>query len=829
MIMKKTELIKEVQNYLNGIETTIELEVPENADELEAFYYRTAKRLIIAFGLYRKNPIYWSDFLIALRDFLLVFETGLKFNQIVINDTNDYAIKKNDTTGEYFCTFQFPEGVIGDFAEKAFLRGVSEAGNRKKEEYNLMTDSLIYHLTGFKSFKSMSQKLAVYGALNTPDGYTTLVSLPTGGGKSLITQMLAYQSDGLTIVIVPTVSLADDQLIAAKRIIKRSNLDQEIYEYKSGVSITPILNGIQNRTARLLFISPEALMNNQAFEAVVKAANKQHYLKNIVIDEAHIVVDWGASFRVDYQCIEAWRRNLMLTNPSIRTLLLSATFENICIKILKKLFSDDGKKWIEVRCDALRHEPRYMVIRERSYKQKDKKTVELVQKLPHPMILYVAKPDDAERVRLLLGENGIHNVQTYTGLTKNDQREKLLKSWKANEFEIMIATSAFGVGVDKPDVRTVIHLYIPQNPNAYYQELGRGGRDQLPCLSVMCTYPDDINITFQRINKRVMTTEKIVGRWNSMYNNKSSIRSGGVIHMNTAIKPNYNAKDEWDDRPPSDADMNWNIYVLLLFRRYDLINIVSITNDKGIYIISVEIRNSVLISDGKAQDELIDRIRTEEWDYYNDAYRIMERAIKADDTACWSQMFFDTYDKIDEYCAGCNAHLLINNNDRGTFPLKRAIKVPTREVLADQKKIFENQDELVIIAGTDEKTDVLRYLDQLRVSCLIASEHMFEELQYFESNKSKKNTYLVGRSGARELLKKGNYYYISGIVAVLYSENQKEIWEMYRMVRQYLCHKLGIHVVHILSENVFISTVGKNITDFIEGRVITADILCEKQ
>lgn len=184
MIMKKTELIKEVQNYLNGIKTTIELEVPENADELEAFYYRTAKRLIIAFGLYRKNPIYWSDFLIALRDFLLVFETGLKFNQIVINDTNDYAIKKNDTTGEYFCTFQFPDGVIGDFAEKAFLRGVSEAGNRKKEEYNLMTDSLIYHLTGFKSFKSMSQKLAVYGALNTPDGYTTLVSLPTGGGKA---------------------------------------------------------------------------------------------------------------------------------------------------------------------------------------------------------------------------------------------------------------------------------------------------------------------------------------------------------------------------------------------------------------------------------------------------------------------------------------------------------------------------------------------------------------------------------------------------------------------------------------------------------------------
>jgi ATP-dependent DNA helicase RecQ len=156
-------------------------------------------------------------------------------------------------------------------------------------------------------------------------------------------------------------------------------------------------------------------------------------------------------------------------------------------------------------------------LKEKSYKNKDKKTIELVRKLPHPMIIYVARPVDAERIKELLAENGINNVYTYTGLTKNNQREQLLKDWKADKYEIIIATSAFGVGVDKPDVRTVLHLYIPQNPNAYYQELGRGGRDHLPCLSVLCTYPDDLKAAFQRINKRVMTTEKIVGRWDSMY------------------------------------------------------------------------------------------------------------------------------------------------------------------------------------------------------------------------------------------------------------------------------------------------------------------------
>ncbi len=575
-MMNKETIIEQMQQYLAGDITRPVFKVIAGMDDLQKFYCRTAKRLAIARELQKKSSDYQDDFLIALRDFLLVFETSIKIENIEIEDGNPYAIKKDNNTGKYFVTFQFPEGVSSELAEQAFMRNLVIEDFRKKD-YNLTTDSLIYSVTGFKQFKTMSQKMAVYGALNTPGGYTTLVSLPTGGGKSLITQMMAYQSDGLTVVVVPTISLADDQLIAAKQVIKRNTVEQEIFSYRSSVQIKPILNAIQNRTARLLFISPEALMNNQAFDNIIKVANKQHYMKNIVIDEAHIVVDWGASFRVDYQCLEAWRKRLLLTNPDIKTILLSATFESKCVDVLKKLFSD-GKRWIEVRCDALRHEPRYILLKENGYKNKDKKTIELVQKLPHPMIIYVARPDDAERIKKLLANHGIKNVCTYTGLTNNDLREQLLKGWKADKFEIMVATSAFGVGVDKPDVRTVLHLYVPQNPNAYYQELGRGGRDQLPCLSVMCIYADDLKFAFQRISKRVMTTEKIIGRWDSMYNNKSSIRDGAIIHINTGVRPNYHDKDEWDDRPVSDADMNWNIYVLLLFRRYDLIEIVDITN-----------------------------------------------------------------------------------------------------------------------------------------------------------------------------------------------------------------------------------------------------------
>lgn len=822
--MNKETIIEQMQLYMAGEIPEPDFEATAEMSNLQSFYCRTAKRLKIAYKLLRGNPCYQEDFLMALRDFLLVFETSLAVECIEIGEDNPYAIKKNASTGKYFANFQFPEGVPTELAEQAFMRNLPSEDLRRKE-YNLVTDSLIYSVTGFKQFKTMSQKLAVYGALNTPDGYTTLVSLPTGGGKSLITQMLAYQSQGLTIVVVPTVSLADDQLIAGKHIIKRDTVDQEIFAYKSGVSIGPILSAIQSQTARLLFISPEALMNNQAFDNVIKAANKLHYLRNLVIDEAHIVVDWGTSFRVDYQCLEAWRKKLLLTNPSIRTVLLSATFENKCVDVLKKLFSD-GSRWIEVRCDALRHEPRYILLKEKGYKNKENKMLELVRKLPHPMIIYVARPDDAERVKTLLAENAIRNVNTYTGLTNNDLREQLLKSWKANEFEIMVATSAFGVGVDKPDVRTVLHLYIPQNPNAYYQELGRGGRDQLPCLSVMCTYADDLKFAFQRINKRVMTTEKIIGRWDSMYNNKSSIRDGAIIHINTAIRPNYHEKDEWDDRPVSDADMNWNIYVLLLFRRYDLIDIIDITNDNGIYIFSIEIKNDLLRNEGVERTALLEQIRAEEWDYYNDAYLTMEKAIEHSEYECWSEMFFDTYDKVFEYCAGCNAHKNRNNGDAQAFPLKKNIKEPIIAVETDQKLLFESQSELVVFAKAEERAKVIDYLEQHRLACLVATGQQIKEIGYFEGVSNEKATYIVGPAGMKELLKKKNYYFISGMVAILYPDDENGIFEVYKLATQYLCQKSGIHVVHILGENTYFPALGKGIADLIEGRVVAAGTLC---
>ena len=345
-------------------------------------------------------------------------------------------------------------------------------------------------------------------------------------------------------------------------------------------------------------------------------------------------------------------------------------------------------------------------------------------------------------------------------------------------------------------------------------------------VSHMCTYADDLKFAFQRISKRVMTTEKIIGRWDSMFNNKLSIRDGAIIHINTAIKPNYHTKDEWDDRPVSDADMNWNIYVLLLLRRYGLIEIIDITNDNGIYIFSISIENVLLLNKGDEQTLLIEEIRSLEWAYYNNAYLTMERAITRSERECWSEMFFDTYDKVYEYCAGCNAHLRKNSGDTFAFPLKKSIKAPISVVEMDQKKIFESQDELIVLAGSEEKKKVIKFLESQRLSTLVASNSQLQEIDFYGSISDGKTLFVVNAGDLKELLKKGNYYFVSGMVAILYPDDENEVFEIYKLVTKYLQHKLGIHIVHILSENFFLPVIGKSIADVIEGRVVLANDIC---
>ncbi len=822
--MNKEEVTRQVESCLNGrcLPEDICKEILSNGDSKEAFLENTVKRLIRAFSLYRSNAMYRNDYLMALRDYLICFDTTIALDDGSSIDNNTFGIAYDNTEKRYFATYAFPEGVNEYFARTAFLK--EEIGVKQSTDANLVTDPFIYRLTGYKQFKSLDQKIGVYGALNTPDGYTTLISLPTGGGKSMVTQTLSYQKDGLTIVIVPTVSLALDQERVTKKVIKREQVDEEIFSYSSGVLAAPILKAIKDKTAKLLFISPEALLENPAFAETIKEANKNRYLKNIIVDEAHIVVDWGAGFRVDYQCLEAWRNMLLFSNPSLRTILLSATFEDKCVEILRNFFEIDGR-WIEIRCDALRHEPRYCVIREKTNHEKETKVIELVKKLPHPMIVYVARPVEAEHYKKILAEEGIRNVETFTGLTTGAQRRKLINEWVEDEFEIMIATSAFGVGVDKSDVRTVIHTYIPQNANTYYQELGRGGRDRLPCFSVMCLQPEDTTIGRDRITKKVLTAEKILGRWDSMYNNEKSKRfSNNRVYIDTSIKPNYADNDEFDDTPTSDADMNWNVYVLLFLRRYDMISILEVTLDSGHYMVLIEIVDDRLRSNDSALSDHIKAIREKEWRYYSDSYNAISNAVRSNCRDCISELFTDTYSKVFEYCAGCNAHEKVIVGDIPKFPLKSKIDEPLRHLSEEQLSVFGDASEAVVVTKEKEDLGLLKRLIAKGATVVILPDYYKDNEELLELD-IKNSILFIGLDEAFQLAKKRAFFFLSGLVVVLYPSDEKEIGEQYTVIKNVICDRPSTKVIHIVQKNAYVAEAGKHITELVDGPKIQANVI----
>ncbi|MFR3728289.1 DEAD/DEAH box helicase [Lacrimispora sp.] len=811
------------EKYINGTSSGSLTSISANASALESFYYNTVKRLLICFDKYKKNNASKDVFLCSLRNYLLVFQNEIRLDNEDIDPENEYGLMKN-VEGKYYANLDIPEYIDSDFVDQAYQRKNTNRTLPKQNDVFYGNNAFIYSLTHYKEFKSLEQKIAVFGALNTPEGYTTLVSLPTGGGKSLITQTMAYQKDGLTIVIVPTVSLAIDQVRNAKNNVKH-NADEEIFCYYSGIELVrknALKNAIKNETARLLFISPEALIRNNEFESMINEANSKKYLKNLIIDEAHIVIEWGDFFRVDYQCLEAWRKELLSINSQLRTVLLSATYTQTAVVKLKQMFVDNGK-WIEVRCDALRKEPRFVLVKAKSYMDKKKKMVELAKKLPHPMVIYINSPKEAEEIKKTLTAAGLNSLETFTGNTKSVERERIIKDWTDNKIDLMIATSAFGVGVDKADVRTVLHLYIPDTPNQYYQELGRGGRDGLTSLSVMCINPvDDIDSAYKRMNK-VLSADKIWGRWLSMYKSPTSSWFKGMVTLDTAVKPIYNATNEDDDA--SEIDIQWNVYVILLLRRHNMISIKSMIYDANneCYKIRVEILEDELRSESTKVPSTISEMRDNEATGFEREIKRIKNGIEYDEKICWSEMFYSTYDKVSIYCGGCGRHHYPESMEEGKFPLLLPVREPQKIISAELDKLCQSEKEVMVISEDDDYSILNRYLSAGVSIIVLEDTKMDDDFDLILNMDKRSNIMIMGMTEYKEFCKQASGYYVSGGVVALYNSGANKAYEFCNALRKY--RNEGIKLIHIVKEDFFIQKVQKPLSSVIEGPKIDSYIL----
>lgn len=804
--MTDHDIIHKVQDFFDNPNMRVNSTDLLNGDNVNT---AVAERMINAYQRFMSNQTFEKqiEFECSLRNFLLFLKTSVTIKDYNLLTPNCFGLKVNYSNDSIYANFELP-----NYVNETFVRTIFDNQQVQKVADDTaikVVNPYIYKLTKqkFMTFKSIEQQLAVIGALRVPAGYTAMVAMSTGGGKSLITQTVSYQYDnGLTIIIVPTISLMLDQQRNASSIIKPDN-KKEIMYYHSGCNVDELISALDKNLVRMLFISPEALIKNIRIQDSILKANSKGYLKNLVIDEAHIIIEWGASFRVDFQCLDSFKRLLVKDNPSLRTYLLSATFSKKVVDNLKMFYGDDDR-WIEIRLDALRKEPRFDIIKCNSYTEKHDRIKELVCKLPRPMIIYVNSPDDAEKVQHELAKVGFDNTRIFTGKTKSIDRERIINEWISDKFDLMIATCAFGVGVDKKDVRTVIHSYIPSSADQYYQECGRGGRDGLPCLSVMLYTDDDIKATMS-MTQKVLTVEKLCGRWFSMLNNrKTNIRLDSIV-IDTSVKPNYSDTDSFYV-DVNNADITWNVYVILLLRRARMIEITDVKYSDDRYIFNIKLIDKRIRFDCEQTIEIFNSIRDDESKSIYIEINELTSKLRRVGKSCWSSMFNDIYLLTEEYCAGCNNHNNIRSERGNHFPLKKPIFYPVSIPEGKLCDVMTGTKEMLIICEEDSYEIIQNLL--IDADIIIIPDESELAVRLLSCKIIKPTQYCMGYSEFFDLSRMNSYYYLSGNI-VFYIGDDQELAE--RVLN--ISHDKEYNRVYVVNSDFYIAKRNKNISELVNG------------
>ncbi|MDF0541185.1 helicase-related protein [Sphingobium sp. H39-3-25] len=451
-------------------------------------------------------------------------------------------------------------------------KGLDAAPEIAIPEESLRAEPWLWSLAdgSMRRWHSPAQKEACWQALTAPPGSTTLLGLPTGAGKSLSFQLAARFSAGVTIVVVPTTALAIDQYLAARSILASfPHLGPRYYSSNDPNSDPAAVRAaLRDGSCRLLFTSPEACVSG-SLRAVIDGLAEAGRLDMLVVDEAHIIDSWGGHFRVEFQLLALRRKQwLELSGGKLRTLLLSATFTPNCLALLQTMFG--GPLWRQFACQRLRPEISYYRNGFTFEADRDAALIEALQHLPRPLILYVTEVAQAVRFRDTLREAGFLQTECFHGETKGADRRRLLLDWRENRIEIMVATSAFGMGVDKADVRAVVHACYPENVHRYYQEVGRGGRDGAKSIALWMPWTVKDRSVASSLLPRMLGADLIKLRWQTLLV-AARDEANGVLSMPT------NAKHERLIGGRSYGEnIRWNKRLLLMMARAGLIELVDL-------------------------------------------------------------------------------------------------------------------------------------------------------------------------------------------------------------------------------------------------------------
>jgi len=353
--------------------------------------------------------------------------------------------------------------------------------NVAKLQKKSFTDSqeihrILLETWGYDHFRPLQEEII----LSVLSGKDTLALMPTGGGKSITFQIPALAMEGICLVITPLIALMKDQVDQLSRLkIKAIAIHSGMSAYEIDIALNNCVYG----GYKFLYVSPERL-TTRLFRARVSDMN----VNLIAVDEAHCISQWGYDFRPSYLDISELRT--ILEDVPLMALTATAT-PVVCDDIQDRLgFKEKNLFQKSFNRDNLD----YLVV---ATEDKARELLKQIGQIEGCGIVYTRNRKKCRELSQLLTEHGITASYYHAGL-KQSMRDERQQAWMKNQFRVIVATNAFGMGIDKPDVRFVIHMDLPDGPEAYFQEAGRAGRDGLHSHAILLYSPPDIKVVEQR-------------------------------------------------------------------------------------------------------------------------------------------------------------------------------------------------------------------------------------------------------------------------------------------------------------------------------------------